>query len=161
MRLLLYEMRLAPTESVHLVDAIQTRLEAVEIRAGIDATLDVLTPEIWPQAWEEELLPIVMEGLNNSLKHASASRVRVQLAGGHNWLELSIRDNGRGFSTPATSAAGIGLHSMRERAERLGGTLRIDAIPGAGTALSIHIGTPTASQIPAHADPVQTELSVR
>ncbi|MBK8049327.1 MAG: PAS domain S-box protein [Anaerolineales bacterium] len=141
MRLLLYEMRLAPEDSIRMVETIQTRLQAVESRAGIDATIDVLTPEDWPAAWDAELLPIVMEALNNSLKHASASQVRVQVAGGTDWIELTIQDNGRGFSPGASSHAGMGLQSMCERADRLGGVFEIDAGPGVGARISIRLGT--------------------
>lgn len=142
MRLMLYEMRLEPPEAVPLAEALQTRLDSVERRAGIDAVLAVSEPPHWPSAWEAALYPIAMEALNNSLKHAAASQVRVQLHGGPTWAELSIDDNGRGFQPSFLPRAGLGLQSMRERAQRLGGTLQIDSQPGAGTRVRLRIGRP-------------------
>jgi signal transduction histidine kinase len=71
MRLLLFELRLPTLEREGLVKAIQRRLEAVEKRAGIEATLSVEGIERLPALIEEGLFFIAHEALNNSLKHAS------------------------------------------------------------------------------------------
>jgi signal transduction histidine kinase len=84
------------------------------------------------------LLLIAQEAINNALRHANPSRVDVTAtedAQAH-VVELRISDDGVGF-TPGC-AAGVaqghfGLHGMRERAERLGGSLSIEAAPAAGT----------------------------
>lgn len=140
MRLLLYEMRLAPLENLRLVETLTNRLEAVEMRAGIDAALQLHEPALWPLKWESELYCIAMEALNNSLKYADANQVRVNLSGGGNWVEMSIQDNGRGFSPEKLGNSGIGLQSMRERAERLGGELRIESTTGQGTTIYLRVG---------------------
>ena len=146
MRLLLYEFRLDAQDNLRLVEQIETRLEAVEQRAGVDAALELPGPPAWPQAWEAKLYPVVMEALNNALKHANASQVRISLRGGQNWLELSICDNGRGFQTPIERTTGIGLQSMRERAELLGGTLQVESKIGEGTQVHLRIGTPARAR---------------
>jgi signal transduction histidine kinase len=89
---------------------------------------------------EETLYRIVQEALNNVVKHAHASQVVVQLAQTGRGLELTINDNGRGFepaAMPANGSAsgGLGVRGMRERMERLGGTVYIQSNPGAGTAI--------------------------
>ena len=75
---------------------------------------------------------IAQEALNNVLKHASASDVSVHLARDGHRVEMEIEDNGSGFDVHESSA-GIGLQSMRERAEALGGVLCITSKTGAGT----------------------------
>ncbi len=142
MRLLLYELRLVPLEDIRLVEALRNRLDAVETRAGIDAVLDVAEGSFWPPKWEAELYCIAMEALNNALKHANASAVQVRLAGKSTWAELSISDNGKGFSPEKVANGGIGLQSMRERAERLGGSLQIESAPGQGTTIRVSVNLP-------------------
>lgn len=146
MRLLLYEMRLAPLENLRLVETLQNRLEAVEKRAGIDAALLVDEPAHWPLNWEAEMYCIAMEALNNSLKHGNANQVRVNLRGSANWVEMSIQDDGRGFSHQKAQKTGIGLQSMRERAERLGGEIQIESTEGSGTTVCLRVGTPVAPE---------------
>lgn len=147
MRLLLYEMRLEPLETASLVEALQTRLEAVEMRAGIDGALELVEPVQWPPAWEAELYCIATEALNNSLKHANASKIQIKICSGETWFEMCIRDNGQGFDAQNQHKSGIGLQSMRERAERLGGTLLIGSKPGAGTLICLRAGIPSQTEL--------------
>jgi PAS domain S-box-containing protein len=147
MRLLLYELRLIPLEQVNLVEALQTRLETVERRAGVEAQFLMEGKMDWPPAWEGELYCIAMEALNNSLKHARATQVSVRLNGGLNRVELEIVDNGQGFEfqdkfDQYPRAGGMGLRSMAERAERLGGKLVIDSQPGMGTRVRVSVESP-------------------
>ncbi len=85
---------------------------------------------------------IVQEALNNVVKHAGADRVELALATDADTLRLSIRDNGDGFDVSQRriddgSYKGIGLESMRERAELSGGALRIGSADGEGTHLEV------------------------
>lgn len=87
-----------------------------------------------------QLFRFIQEGLNNVRKHAAASEAAVTLAmDGADRISLAIADHGRGF-TPgeAREAQGqpMGLTTMRERIEGLGGTLRVDSQPGSGTRLT-------------------------
>ncbi|MFB9994927.1 sensor histidine kinase [Deinococcus oregonensis] len=75
--------------------------------------------------------------MHNVLKHARATSVRVTLSVGEA-LELTASDDGVGLSTGRRH--GIGLTSMRERAEELGGTLTLTSSPGVGT--RIHVTLP-------------------
>jgi signal transduction histidine kinase len=137
MRLLLFEMRLAPLETLDLVEALQIRLEAVEKRAGIDAALTIESDPLWPKDWEREIYCIAMEALNNSLKHAHARQVRVRLGIQADHFLLEVADNGQGFDASKSDRSGMGLHNMAERVERLGGQLHIDAAPGSGTCIQV------------------------
>jgi len=81
---------------------------------------------------------ILQESMNNVAKHSGATDVRLRLARKGNGIELSILDNGGGFDVDAVTARhdqkhGLGLLSMRERAELGGGRLTIESAPGKGT----------------------------
>ncbi len=142
MRLLLYELRLDSPFAAGLVQALQTRLDAVERRAGIETTLRVDPATPWPKFWERELYPIAMEALNNALKHARAAHVTVRLGGDSTSFTLEISDDGCGFDADdeQARAGGIGLAIMAERAERLGGRLVVRSTVGGGTQVVLEIG---------------------
>lgn len=94
---------------------------------------------------EQACFRIAQEGLTNVLRHARARSVSLALEDGEGTcLRLRIEDDGRGFE-PA-EASGLGLVIMRERAQSVGGLLRIDALPGRGT--RIHLQLPYAQQAP-------------
>jgi len=139
MRLLLYELRLVPLEEIHFVEAIRTRLEAVEGRANVAVEFEVDPEASWPQAWELEMYPIAMESLNNALKHSRATRVQVLLQAQAETLEMEIRDNGCGFDPQAIPPGGMGLHTMAERAHHLGGCLVVRSAVGQGTSIRLSV----------------------
>ena len=90
---------------------------------------------------ESAVYRIVQEALTNATKHggASVAQVRVLEADGH--VAVTVQDDGTGFETSAATG-GFGLVGMRERVELLGGTLRIDSAPGAGTMVSATLPVP-------------------
>lgn len=84
---------------------------------------------------------LVQEALTNIAKHAGARSVAVNLFSSGDSLHLSVIDDGQGFTFDANGQRlnGIGLVSMQERTDLLGGTLEIDTAPGRGTRLTAHI----------------------
>jgi signal transduction histidine kinase len=144
MRLLVYQLRPLALRQEGLVGALQGRLDAVERRAGVEAHLVAEGEVELPAAMEEDLYRIAQEALNNALKHAAPGlvvvNVRVEGRGTVQRVVLEIVDNGRGFDPQAMSdEGGIGLVSMQERAEKLGGTLTIISTPGEGTKVSVSV----------------------
>lgn len=141
MRLLVHKLRPSILEKEGLARALQHRLSAVEGRAGIKNELIcpgelAIDPEV-----EEELFYVAQEALNNSLKHARASEVSVRIAQSKRGaLLLTVKDNGQGFD-PAAAAegSGLGLVSMRERVEALGGTIAYKSTPGEGAAIRVRL----------------------
>ena len=134
MRLMVYELRPPALDQEGLLGALHQRLGAVEQRAGVEARL--LAQEIveLPAPIEEGLYRIAIEALNNALKHASATKVTVHVRVDSERATLKVVDDGRGFDLAlAAHSSGMGLHTMRERAERLGGTLTLCSTPGEGT----------------------------
>ena len=83
---------------------------------------------------------LTQEALNNIAKHSKADFVHLSLRRREKEIELVIKDNGMGFDleeilSPERSKRGLGLSSMRERAELSGGTFAIESTPGKGTTL--------------------------
>jgi two-component system sensor histidine kinase DegS len=134
-RLMLYE--LSPTDldqEVDLVRDLETRLATVEHRAGVQAHINQEgSLENCPRDWNENLFWITIEALNNTLKHAQARNVIINLRCAPPLMELEILDDGKGFDPASLRPGGLGLRNMRERAALLGGKLTIDASPGKGT----------------------------
>ncbi|MCI0394669.1 MAG: GAF domain-containing sensor histidine kinase [Chloroflexi bacterium] len=99
-----------------------------------------------PLAHEEALYRIAQEALNNVVKHARAGRVQITLRLENGVVRLMVSDNGRGFASPAgesqalpTRPGGLGLKTMRERAEALGGQFQLTSAPGGGTVVEVFI----------------------
>ncbi|HUB91963.1 MAG TPA: ATP-binding protein, partial [Dyella sp.] len=88
-----------------------------------------------------DLLRLLQEALTNVLKHSRASRVDIALFLREQYLHAKVHDNGSGFDT-SSQGNGTGLTSLRTRAIRLGGQLRIDAAPGQGAALHVDFPVP-------------------
>jgi signal transduction histidine kinase len=91
---------------------------------------------------EAELLRIIQEALNNVVRHADATvvRVRVEIADSH--LELLVGDNGVGFEPLDVADGRFGLASMRERALIIGGEITIDSRPQDGTRVRVRVPVP-------------------
>jgi signal transduction histidine kinase len=83
---------------------------------------------------EDASFRIIQEGLNNVIKHAGAEEARVELEFDHAWLRVSVIDTGVGFDPSSPPQSGkLGMTSMRERAESVGGRLTVESAPGRGT----------------------------
>jgi signal transduction histidine kinase len=107
----------------------------------VNTTGDVLPlhPEI-----EVALLRTAQEALANVAKHAGASRVGLTLSYMGDVVTLDVRDDGVGFKVPGESgtqstAKGFGLTAMRQRVNRVAGTLTVESEPGGGTAISARV----------------------
>jgi PAS domain S-box-containing protein len=147
MRLLIFELRPLALEKIGLAAALQARLDSVELRGGMQTELHVdgvQGPEHLPGPAEEELYHIAQEALNNVLKHSHAEHVRVHLRFSEAETLLEIGDDGAGFApTAVSSGGGLGLASLKERAEKIGGRLEIESTPGSGT--EIRVAVPVSS----------------
>ncbi len=143
MRLLIFELRPPALEKSGLAAALQARLDAVEVRGGIKAELKAEGEENLPAAVQEELYHITQEALNNVIKHANPQHVTVRLQFQDEATSLQVCDDGVGFDlTQAMESGGLGLRGMKERVERIGGTLAISSAPGQGTQVTIRIHRP-------------------
>jgi signal transduction histidine kinase len=99
-------------------------------------------------ALEEGLYLICREALSNSIRHSAAPRVDVHAVAATDELVITVADNGAGFDPRLLEMRsdltehGIGLHTMRERAESLGAVCEIRSQPGQGTCVCIRMSLP-------------------
>lgn len=140
MRLLVYELRPSDFLEVGLANALQSRLDAVEKRTGMNASLAIEGELNLDESSEMALYRIAQEALNNTLKHAGASSVSIRLQSRPDWLCMEITDNGCGFDLDqGFQAGGLGLTSMLERAAEIGANLKVHSAPGRGTNITVTI----------------------
>jgi signal transduction histidine kinase len=140
MRLLVFELRPDTLQQEGLAGALRKRIEVVEQRAGMKAKVQMELPVALSEREEDGLYRIAQEALNNVLKHAGASQVDVALTASDHTIQLTIQDDGKGFEMSEDQTTfGVGLASMSERANELGGWLEIQSAPGQGTRVHIQI----------------------
>lgn len=136
---LITELRPAALDQLGVAAALEALVDRAAGLSGIRISIDVdhvfdhpgrrLSPELEATAYR-----LVQEALNNAIKHAGASEIRISLAEGEDSLELAVADDGDGFDVDAAPRR-FGLVGMRERVALTGGRLRIESAPGEGTRL--------------------------
>jgi|GEM_PF-1793113 len=85
---------------------------------------------------------VVQELVNNTLKYAEATEIKLEISGNEEWVSLSLSDNGKGFDTSKTLYSnGIGWNNIYSRVDLLGGKISVRSSPGQGTFVSISIPT--------------------
>ena len=141
MRSLIFELRPAELETEGLAAALRKHVEVLRRlhEQEIDVTVDGerrLPPDV-----EKGMLRIAQEALGNALRHSGAKRVNLTLAAHDSRVSLRVTDDGQGFDPEeaVTRSRRLGLTSMRERAEALGGTLAIESEPGLGTTIDVEV----------------------
>jgi len=136
-RLLLFETQSEKADETRdLIVALRERFSFVENRVGVqsDIILDGALADI-PSEWNENLFWITIEALNNALKHAQTNKIKVFFRCSGSRLEVEIVDNGIGFDPTLSNVGGMGMRTMRERAELLGGQLSVTSSRGNGTSV--------------------------
>ena len=100
-----------------------------------------------PPMAELQLLRIIQESLANVRKHAQAGEVEIHLSLDDEVVDVTVSDNGIGFTPAAPGRTGVprfGLATMHERAESVGGNVEIRSRPGAGTTVHARLPRPSA-----------------
>jgi len=132
---LIWELRPAALADKGLATALRAYVAEWSRRTGIRAEVRVQGERATPLAVEQALFRVAQEALANVARHSSAIAVDVHLAWEGAVVTLTVQDNGRGFDVGAAEGKGLGLRSMRERVEALGGTLEVESVPDQGTRL--------------------------
>src|SRR5262249_32101110 len=118
-------------------EALRAMIAELTADTPLKARLEVRgTPRPLGRPVERNIFRIGQEALTNALKHSQGGEVEMVLSFEDGRVELRVRDNGQGFDTHAAAQrerAGFGLHSMRERAQQMGGRVTVTSRPGAGT----------------------------
>ena len=105
-------------------------------RSDISLNIDIRGSAELPLETRETLFRIMQEALANTARHSGASKTDLFLEYGTDTVKMTIRDDGRGFDTRAPYD-GIGLATMRERAESSGGTIKVESAQGQGVQIEI------------------------
>jgi PAS domain S-box-containing protein len=132
MRALLFELRPESLQVEGLVIALQKQAAAVHARNRIDVQTTLCEEPHAPLQVKEAIYRIAQEAMHNVVKHANASKIVLNLQKESDQLSLFVQDDGKGFNTNVPGV-GLGLRSMRERVERVGGTLTVQSASGEGT----------------------------
>jgi len=88
---------------------------------------------------------IVQELLNNTIKHAAASRIEISFDYSNEYLRISVADNGRGFDTTASMGSGMGLLNLIKRTKMIGGDLVLESAENSGTKAVLNFPVKTKS----------------
>jgi two-component system sensor histidine kinase UhpB len=144
---LLRRLRPAELDELGLVAALHALCAAWRERSGVDCSfvhdgeLDSLG-----NATDTALYRVTQEALANVMRHAGATRVRIELRVKSGALDLAVEDDGCGFDA-STARRGLGLLGATERVAALGGQLRATSAPGGGTQL--HASLPLRREVAA------------
>ncbi|HKE55720.1 MAG TPA: sensor histidine kinase, partial [Pyrinomonadaceae bacterium] len=136
-----YDLRPFHLDRLGLKSAIEAMIEKVSAASGIAFTVDLIELDrLFNKDVETNFYRVVQECVNNIVKHSEASQASIIIARDARALQLTISDNGRGFSTTGTGVAngrGFGLTGIAERVRLLGGTHTISSTPHKGTRINI------------------------
>ena len=134
MRALIFDLRPESLAREGLLNALTKQASAVGARNSLPVEIDLCgcEPDV-PLDVKDAIYRIAREALHNAAKHARAGRLRLHFSCPDDRLILDVGDDGVGFDPAGLYPGHLGLHSMRERATRAGGTLSIDSVPGRGT----------------------------
>ncbi|MEA2597465.1 MAG: hypothetical protein QOF01_3934 [Thermomicrobiales bacterium] len=142
MRALIFELRPESLEQEGLVAALHKHAAALRVRHSMEVEAALGEEPELPMEFKEALYRVGQEAMHNAAKHAHATRVAVRLEASERLVVLTIEDNGVGFNPKADYPGHFGLQSMRERVERLGGTLEVRSVPGRGARIRAAIPVP-------------------
>jgi signal transduction histidine kinase len=143
LRVLIFELRPPALAEDGLVATLTKHLDVVGRAHGLAVSLHTegdgaarLDPDR-----ERELLRIVQEAVTNAVRHAAATSLEVVLTFGDGVASATVRDDGRGFDPDARAVRSrrLGLTSMRERAQALGGHAVVESAPGHGTTVRVEV----------------------
>jgi PAS domain S-box-containing protein len=138
MRILLLELRPASLTQVSLKQLFEQYLQPIQDRHPFNLQMAIDDVPLLPPDVQIALYRIAQEALNNIDKHARAEQVIVRVSTRDDGVELLISDNGEGFHVSEVSATSLGLGIMRERAESVGASLKIESRQGIGTRIIVN-----------------------
>ncbi len=137
----LVDLRSSELESYGLTQAIRNMGKSTSERGGfkisfhLDKGMDVLSDEIG-----HCLYRVTQEALENTLRHANAKNVSINLLFDEDAIKLQVIDDGNGFEKKEVKKEHLGIRGMRERVEMLGGTFTVESDPHNGTEITAVLG---------------------
>ena len=116
-----------------MIAALEKQAATLEARHKIEVEVNLCDEPDAPLETKEALYRIAQEALHNIVKHARASNVLLKMQSDFEQMTLEISDDGIGFDAKGEFPGHLGLRSMRERASRLDGMLKVETAPDKGT----------------------------
>jgi signal transduction histidine kinase len=141
LRAAVVELRPAALDEDGLVHTLRTQVQVLDRAHTARVTFHGSGIRALPAAQEEALLRVAQEALHNALRHSGGALVTVSLTRGATGTLLTVTDDGTGFDPTTVRSAGrhLGLVSMRDRADGVGGRLTVTSAPGRGTTIEMEV----------------------
>jgi len=139
MRALIFELHPDILERQGIVVALERQANFLQTRHGIKVHTALCDEPPLPFETKEAIYRVAQEALNNIVKHARATQIRLQLTLMQGMVNLEIEDDGIGFDIKEEYPGHLGIRSMRERLQALGGRLTIQSTEGEGTTIQSQI----------------------
>lgn len=143
---IIHALRPAELQTKDLIAALRDYVTTWSRQNRIVAELSLPPTCLVPPLIEEALWRVTQEILSNVARHSQASRVSLCLEETAQQITLTLSDDGRGFDPHMVEQKGIGLRSIRERIEQIGGTVLIRSAPGTGTRIVARCPLPSISE---------------
>jgi len=145
-RALIRDLHRSPLGAKGLAEAIESFTDEVGRDSGVAFHRDVQDIAL-PAPIALLLYHVAREGVMNALKHAQAANVWISVRQRGEFIELELKDDGRGFDTSAPGPEGhFGMAMMRERAQVGGGTIEVASAPGEGATITVRFPTSLLQQ---------------
>jgi PAS domain S-box-containing protein len=138
-------LRTAPTREKPFFTALRDYLDGFHQNYGIQVDVSLspgVDEDVFTSDAQIQLFRILQEALSNARKHAATNKVNISLGMEAGRLHMLVQDNGKGFDPLQAVGVGsghFGLGFMRERAESLGGSLRVHSALGEGTCVEVEV----------------------
>ncbi|MEW1840561.1 GAF domain-containing sensor histidine kinase [Nonomuraea angiospora] len=138
LRAVIVELRPAELDRHGLAETLRKHVRLLDRLHPSLVTFECVELPAVDPAVEVAVLRVAQEALHNALRHAQAASVSVRLAFADGKLVLIVRDDGNGFEQ--ADSRGLGLVSMRDRAESVGGVMTVESAHGSGTTVRVEVG---------------------
>lgn len=139
-RRIIYDLRPMALDDLGLVPTIRKYLQTLSDYHGLTIHFhEQSNQERLEEKYEVAVFRLTQEAVQNAIKHAEATEIDVKLVVSRTRVNVSVKDDGKGFALDETKSQSFGLIGMRERVDMLDGTLELTSNPGKGTHVFINI----------------------
>lgn len=139
-RRIIYDLRPMALDDLGLVPTMRKYLQTLSEYHELEIQFqEQSNQERLEEKYEVAIFRLTQEAVQNAIKHAEATKIEVKLVVSHSRVNVSVKDDGKGFSFGETKSQSFGLIGMRERVDMLEGSLELTSKPGKGTHVFINI----------------------
>jgi PAS domain S-box-containing protein len=137
MRTLLFELRPASLEAAELSALLHQLGDSLTGRTRIPVAYQMVEDSPPPKDIKVAVYHIAQEAFNNIAKHSEATQIEVKLHSESDQVQLSVKDDGRGFDPMQVAKDKLGIQIMTERAREINASIKLNSSAGKGTQVSI------------------------